>query len=333
MYGDFPTNLEMLNGRREALEADEREILDFIWQSYVQRPDGIQEKTLLKQFPASVETRHWYDRARTNFPTAWTRLTGTPPPYLVNETVWGPDYRNVKPSFLGTLLSSRGERLGGLLAKYLHWVCAQAKRDKSLTYLSGKDVAAALKLKEAEAFELARFIVLGQYAPSFDPKHTPKNWKLPLPVDLPRLLKVDDFEQEVADRAFYANVYNDVVLTERKGVLGKLLGNKVVIGGRRRLETTKASTRKAPKPKPSIVKLKAPPETQPTTPKNRAMTLSKDDLKRIQDMADDKGASHIARDFGISRRTLYGLLKTGAISAKTRRLISRVPAFAHLAQN
>lgn len=316
----YPSPSEIFHGNQETITDEEKVVLDLIWKTFLKRGESIPEKALFKKIPALAEP-HWEGNP-------WTRLQNRPPPRLFYAREWH-GYRDISPTFLGMLYSGRGKRLEYLLVQYLQWLQGKAKGTRAPEKVTAKQVMKALKIKEAEAFELCHAIIKGGFAPVPRKHQDPKSWRLLLPYDIEDILKEDDVPMVVIDRAMcktnppwspsFQKTYSklDSVAAQRLQING--IGDEACME-----EVPKSTASKGRGPRTQGRSIKGE--------KDKLPAISEKEIETIKGMMKKLGGMMVADKLGISKRSLHYFLDGKAGPAVHEAIVNAKPLIASFAQ-
>lgn len=322
----YASHFEIFHGDQQIISSEEKDILDFIWKSFLKTGEAVPEQVLSSKFPA-IRKPHSEDNP-------WTRLQNrrTPPPFDVKE--WH-GYRGFAPNFYGVLLSSRGQQLEKLLVRYTAWLQQVAKDPMPTGIVTGKQVAKALKLTKGQAFELCQLAIKAGFAPIPLRRQSLGSWRLFLPYDIRDIMKVVDLSEFVVDRALgRTNPPWSPSFKKKFSRFGAVARQRMRVHG-----IGDEAFMEEPE---EAAKLDEKLDSGARARENRKVASIQVPLevrKAIRQMMDAKqpGAKKVAADGGVGLRTLYRLTDGAPVYPKTIRALADayggdIPQLANLAK-
>ncbi len=163
---------------RQQLTADQRAILNTLWEHYRDQNQWILRRVLHQRFGRPAVRRH---------------LEGLGESVIRGLQDGGRDYYRL--TFLGVLLTDQGEESEQLLVRYLEYIRGRCKADPSLEWVGSQEVEAALGLTPERSRLLRQLVRLSHWwggGSGFGDRE----WTVGVPVD------VEDLPPETELRAY-----------------------------------------------------------------------------------------------------------------------------------
>lgn len=169
---------------RKAMTPDQLDVLDAIWSHHLSTPHG--EWPPKRDIHLSGPDRSKVRAAIEALPPgSWFEQTGNTPRYGL--------------TFLGALLTRRGEEVEILAVRYLGYMRDELRKRRSLSQLTAAEIADHLVLDPEQVDVLGRVIQLGNFIG--DHFRGGPAWEAGIPDNADELVDVPDLRQYVRDRA------------------------------------------------------------------------------------------------------------------------------------
>ncbi len=180
---DSNDSVDTVQRLRASITTDQRRILDRIWAEFRGTDKFITRRVLLAQFGGG--------------PATSVLMAGLSGSIVQGTPASGPDQPGYAITLLGVLLTSEGEALEGLLARFLEYVINRLKADPTVRTIDARELAHHAGFVGAMLDVIPRLIRLGTGPLNWGGSFSSPNWSVSIPNDIEEHFKTGDMRAEV----------------------------------------------------------------------------------------------------------------------------------------